>query len=389
MAIDSFGGTSSSEAGSEVYYLGGTGTFTLNLPASAYELEPITKVKLDGQDFPSSQTASKIFGSIGTVQSPYGQVPLDEIYDNILSTGLPRVDGFANSGSVMVGVGNNVVRVSNDNGQTWTTRTPSGLSVAGSVGWDGSRFVIGGGTSSGITFWESTDGVSWSELSISGSTNTAPYKMFFGPSGLTAVSNYAFYDIPLGSDTVYSQTTSEQWTQGAYLDQVTGILYVPPQPNTSRDYLRAIQTPTASSSPYNFDMGTSRTWYGVIAHNDTVIAFTESYYGRLTTDRGLTFSDFSHTLKDYPDMGAYAEGLFIMPGRDSSNNAQIISSEDGITWTISAYDRTRTSFVGYDNRIGQMALVGDGYSSIYIINSSLSEVKAKITKLGELTTPDA
>ena len=391
MAISSFGGTSSAAASgsSEVTYLGGAGTFTLNLPAAAYEIEPITRLLLEGEEVSASQTASKVFGSIGTIGSPYGQPELGTIYDNILSTGLSRVDGFANSGSIMVAVGNNVVRTSSDNGQNWTTRSISGLSAAGCVGWDGSRFVIGGNGNSGVEFYQSTDGVSWTVMSISGSVNTAPYKMFFGPSGLTAVSQYAFYDISLGSDTVYSQTTSQQWVEGSYLDQVTGILYVPLWISSSRNYVRAIQTPTASNSPYEFGVGSSQIWFGIVAHNDTVVVFAEGTAGVRVTNGGATFTNFSHTLRDYPDMGTYAEGLFLMPGRNSSLNAELLSSEDGITWTVNSYDRTRTSFVHYDSRVGQLALVGDGYSSIYTINSSAESIKAKITKLGELTAPDA
>ena len=400
MAISSFGGTSSAASGTSSTYYGGQGTFTLNLPAAAYNVTPYTSLYVDGDEI-SAGTDTKIFGSISNIQSTYQSI---DFSSNIESGNVgSNLKATATNGSRLVAGTDGIARLyySDNDGATWTAGTgvsSSDYSQIESVAWDptAERFLATTKKSSD-NYWrwlQSSDGASWSELSRTGTTSNTnfPTRLFVFDNGYVVATATDQLDIlEPNSDTVRRYSNGDFTDNGSSHDPVNGKLFMINGGSTTSLFVIDVAsfsgTLPSSKSP---SLGTSV--HTIMGSGDTVIAVTSSAQYKLSQDGGSTWGSLTSIpgiSNSINSISYYANGQFIIYGYNGSGAYVGAVSLDGLTWSnFSQIEYTGVRQYNYYN--GTLYITWDSSRNYFNkLSAPLATLKAKIEKLGDLVAPDA
>jgi hypothetical protein len=381
-------------------YLGGAGVFTVSLPSAAYNVTPHTALTLDGTEL-AAGTDVKVFGSITTLQSTFGLT--DFASDTEISSPSGTIFDVAYNGSRLVVVtsnGSNPIYYSDNNGASWTAATGTqsvGYSNFWTVVWEkvSGRFLATGKTSNNEFAWlQSSDGITWTELSRSGTTTSSNIneKLYAFPNGTTIGISSSHMDVlKAGETTVNRYQNSYFLPDGSSPDYSTNKIYFKKSGQT--EYYYALSVNSISNSPTGqvrvSDSATSID--SLAANGDTIVAFYGSTF-RTSTDGGATWT----SNLSLPSIGGstgsnsvYINGQFLVYGYDgNSSTYSFAMSADGLTWSNTS-EIEYASVRQYRYYDGKLFFVFSSRSNYYVLSSPVNNLQATIETLGQLVAPDA
>jgi len=382
-------------------YLGGTGTFTLNLPAGAYDVTAHTALTLDGTEL-SANANTKVFGSITKLKSAFGPTDFSSDTEISPSIGGVYVRSTATNGSRLVIATSSTTPMfySDDDGATWTvgSNQPSGTyhNVL-TVVWDpiGERFLASGSYNNSQWVWiQSADGATWSPLSKAGSYTTNTYgneKMWTFSNGYTVAMATDYIDVLApGSNSVTRYYNSSYRVDGASANYADNTIYMVNGNSSSYYYVIDVSSISNSlSSPKQVNnSGTGMD--GVGANGDTIVVLYSSQY-ITSTDGGATWGPISSIpgiANSHSGNCNFVNGSFVIYGYNGSNNYVFTTSTDGLTWTSSngpEYNGLRD--INFDN--GKLYVTWANRTNFNVLAASQTALQATIETLGELVAPDA